>query len=237
MNRYIDHRDISSRHMSPLSMACGGAPESEKRILHEMLVTGPQTVYGLHSSLDMSISTVSSAVGRLEKDQSVVVTEETRESGRNKVYYGLTLRGLSRAIGPLYAHDDRATAKALIARGFETWSSLCPEFFGHWRGLTDDSMRPNSSDYWFAFVSLLLEYWYDDGFVKQLSDSWNCSSFGTIYSIGAVIYHLMISEEFPYGPAVDALREIPDVWDQASYALCKYRDRMQAAVNEMDDFL
>lgn len=239
MSRSIDHPPIDHQPtdhqpvplppapLSGLGLWYTPLPESEGRILHELLVKGRQTQYGLKNALKMPISTVRSAIERLEKNRAVVLDEKAVENGRAKKYYALTLRGLAQAIDLLYADGDREQAKMHTARGFEVWSSLCPEFFDRWNDLTDDTETPGASDYWLEFVRQCVDVWYITPNEDAVFDS-----------IARCIWEMLVnSDEIPNGDAGATLKEIPDIWDRVSPLLYADREEMRENLRKMDALL
>jgi hypothetical protein len=234
MPRSIDHPPIDRRSIWPPRAPLSSQDfwytrpaESEGRILRELLRNGRQTRYGLRKALKMPISTIGSAIERLEKNHAVVHDERAVENGRNKDYYALTLRGLAQAIDLLYLDEDKGRAKADIARGFEVWASLCPEFFSHWNDLADDTKSPGASDYWVESVRPCVVDWYfapDKGRVLD--------------AIADRIWEGVVnSNELPRGDAMAALRGIPEIWDSVSSLLYEHRERMREELKMIDALL
>lgn len=231
MSRYITYRHVvlGNTRRGARDFVYKRPPKSQEAILRHLLLNGPETPYGVHKKLDMSISTVGSAVESLESNEAIT-SEMKTENGRNKKYCSLTLRGLSWTIILLQEDETEDLMKSQITQGIENWSSLCPEFFNHWNEFINDTESPGASDYWFDIISSVSRVCAEDYGVGLKNEFF-----------GAVAITLW-ARWFDGGMtrderAIDALKEIPEIWDIIYPLLCTLREDHRETMKEIDTLL
>ncbi len=203
-------------------------PESQKDILFALLLNGSETVYGLHKMLNMPLSTVGSAINQMVCVGTVIWADKKEEDRRNKKYYALTLCGFFLAVFQLIGKVDKDLVKTVVTQGFKQWSSLCPEFFDHWKDLTDDTKHLGSSDYWFELLYRASRKGYYITSKEQF-----------FTTLALLLWEDWIDRDAsPDGYyAAAAVKEIPDIWSQISPTLCKIRDDHREIMKKMDALL
>jgi DNA-binding PadR family transcriptional regulator len=231
MPRYIKYL------LAPLGNVPGGEgvfvynmpPKSQEAVLRHLLLNGPETLYGFHKKLNMSISTVGSALEKLN-NAGAISSEMRIENGRNKKYCSLTLCGLSWTAILLHEHENEELMKTQISCGIENWSSLCPEFFNHWNELIDDTESPGASDYWFDIMHSVFLICAEDHGLGLRNEF-----FG---AIALIIWERWIIKGGNIDRrAVDTLREIPEIWDTLHPLLCRLREYHRETMKKIDTLL
>lgn len=227
MSRYIEDRYIHIRGIGGVGFLVGEGSKSQKAILRGLLLNGPLTGYGLHKALSMPQSTVQSAIEKLKGSGDVFLSEKKIERGRNKIYYSLTLKGLSKAIAWLHEREDRDQIKTDVSQGIKNWASICPEFFEHWGDLTDDTKRPGASDYWFDFITL---------FFGACCVGTNEDPKEVVFRAISLTIWSQWEDSNDIPSVLFDLKEIPEVWEKISPTL--YKNYMKReTLKEIDNLL